>query len=354
MIFLNLKKLLLVFLIVPLLSGCSLSETNTEMPTEGPVVASELPSTSSTETALCDSLAAIFSGAFQAEMPTTTASFRDILSEQTVNGCLSMLSVPSENIPSLEDAISLSDAILKTNGWEEDIRYSAGGASGSMIGYRQNDSLCLVTTELAPVDDSLCSADEPFSICMDRLSAEQKNYKVTLSCAVLQDSSVGTGNLPKADFSGFLPPAITDELVQSMVLMGIPPMIPSSFMIGDEMVLHANVLSMEEGLYEISIDFGEDCDEASVCHFGVLAGSLTSGNELYSTPNIFVDVERSVPVTLINGITGYYIEGLCEASCSDSLIVWNQDFYQYIIGSDAASQAFLLDVVNSALTNQAP
>jgi hypothetical protein len=125
-------------------------------------------------------------------------------------------------------------------------------------------------------------------------------------------------------------------------------------MIGDEMALYANVLSMEQGMYEISLDFSEDCNGATACHFGVLAGSLTSGNELYSTPNIIVDAERGIPVTLANGIEGYYIEGLCGASCSDSLIVWVQDFYQYIIGSKAAPQAFLLDLVNSAIANQTP
>jgi hypothetical protein len=138
-----------------------------------------------------------------------------------------------------------------------------------------------------------------------------------------------------------------------MVLTNVSPMIPTSFMIADEMALYPYVLSMAEGLYEISVDFGEDCKMTTACHFGVLAGSLTSGNELYSTPNIFVDVDRAVPVTLANGIEGYYIEGLCGASCSDSLIVWVQDFYQYIIGSKAASQAFLLDLVNSAIANQA-
>ena len=139
-----------------------------------------------------------------------------------------------------------------------------------------------------------------------------------------------------------------------MVLTQIPPMLPTSFMITDEMVLYPTVMTMEPGMYEISLDYGEDCNYATACHFGVLAGSLTSGNELYSTPNIYVEADRAVPVTLANRIEGYYIEGLCGASCSNSLIVWVQDFFQYIIGSKAASQAFLLDIVNSAIANQNP
>jgi hypothetical protein len=344
-----------------------------DVPTEDPAVTTELPPTAHPDVAaedqavttelppaphpdatLCDSLASIFSGAFQIEMSTATAPFQDVVSGQTIYGCLSTLSVPFENIASLGDAISLSDAIMKTNGWEEDIRYGAGGPGAIMNGYRQTDSICMVTTEFGPIDDTLCSSDEPFAVCMDRLAADQKIYKVALNCAVVPGSSTSTGWLPPASAPAVLPPAFDSELVQSLVLTEIPPMLPTTFMIADEMALYPYVLTMETGLYEISLDFGEDCKGATACHFGVLAGSLTSGNELYSTPNIFVDVDRAVPVTLANGIQGYYIEGLCGASCSNSLIVWVQDFYQYIIGSKGASQAFLLDIVNSAITNQTP
>jgi len=348
------KLILLTLLISFLVLGCGMIEPNIDVPAEDPGVTSELPPALHPDVALCDGLASIFSGAFQTEMSTTTAPFQDIVSGQTIDGCLSTLSVPGENITSLGDAISLTDSIMKTNGWEEDINYGAGGAGGIMNGYHQNDSICMVTTEFGPIDDTLCNSDEPFAVCMDRLSVDQKIYEVTLNCAVVPGSSTSPGIPPQAGFPAVLPPAFDSELVQSMVLTDIPPMLPTSFMIADEMALYPVVLSMEYGIYEISLDFSEDCNWATACHFGVLAGSLTSGNELYSTPNIFVDVERAVPVTLTNGIEGYYIEGLCGASCSNSLIVWVQDFYQYIIGSKAASQAFLLDIVNSAIANQTP
>ena len=327
------------------------NEQNVGVPPIGAVETDELPQSSDPAAALCNSLAPVFSGAFQVEMSTITAPFQDVVSGQTIDGCLSTLSIPFENISSLGDVTSLSDSIMKTNGWQEDMNYSAGGAGGIVNGYRQNDSVCMVINEFGPVDDTLCSSDEPFAVCMDRLTADQKIYTVALNCAIVPGSSTDSSTLPQGSYPAVLPPAFDFGLVQALVLTEIPPMLPTSFMIEDEMALFPYVLTMETGMYEISLDFGEECHMATACHFGVLAGSLTSGNELYSTPNIFVDVSRAQRVTLANGIEGYYIEGLCGASCDNSLIVWVQGYYQYIIGSKAASQAFLLDIVNSAIAN---
>jgi hypothetical protein len=76
--------------------------------------------------------------------------------------------------------------VFLSNGWTEAITYSAGGASGIATAYQKLGALCLYSTESAPADPGLCAPDTFFADCMAGLTAEQKLYTVTVSCARYQ------------------------------------------------------------------------------------------------------------------------------------------------------------------------
>ncbi len=177
------KSILLILLISFLVIGCSGNGSNDGDQAVVTAESNEIPQAPGPATAICDSLTPSFSGAFQAEMSTDSAPFQDVVSGQAIAGCLSTLSTPSETFTSFEVATSLSNSIMQANDWQEDINYRADGPGGVMQGYLHDDAVCMVTTEFGPVDDALCSSDEPFAVCMDRLTADQIIITVTLNCA---------------------------------------------------------------------------------------------------------------------------------------------------------------------------
>jgi hypothetical protein len=76
--------------------------------------------------------------------------------------------------------------VFLSDGWTEAIAYSAGGASGIATAYQKLGALCLYSTESGPADPSFCAPDMFFPDCMASLTAEQKLYTVTVSCARYQ------------------------------------------------------------------------------------------------------------------------------------------------------------------------
>lgn len=93
-------------------------------------------------------------------------------------------------------------------------------------------------------------------------------------------------------------------------------MLPYDFPIEEGLPpIHPYVYTAEPGEYEVSLDFGADCQGAGACHYGSLTGKKVDSNEPVGTRNFIFDAERAQKVTLTNGIEGYFIESVCGASC---------------------------------------
>jgi len=80
-------------------------------------------------------------------------------------------------------------AILQARGWAEDSLNAGGGGGpgGILTGLTQGDGICQLVVISEPSEEELCSQDEPFSTCWEKLTPEQQLYTITLSCA--QDTS---------------------------------------------------------------------------------------------------------------------------------------------------------------------
>lgn len=75
-------------------------------------------------------------------------------------------------------------ACLGTGGW---------GPGASAFCYTRDIALCEVFIHINPIDASLCSDDEPITICFDGLTPEQIVYNINLTCA--RDISAGQNRL---------------------------------------------------------------------------------------------------------------------------------------------------------------
>jgi hypothetical protein len=65
--------------------------------------------------------------------------------------------------------------------------------------------------------------------------------------------------------------------------------------------------------------------------------------------------KQAGPVTLVNGVEGYYFPGVCGANCHEvmSSVTWDQDDYRYSINMTTGNKEKLLEIVNAAIENQA-
>jgi hypothetical protein len=368
----------------------------------------------------------------------------------------------------VEDAMS---GILEELGWTEDptapacLGTGGWGPGASFSCYTQADALCELFVHVDPIDDALCSNDEPIFVCFESLAPEQIVYTINLTCArdtsaaiepleselmriafapgevqarehgevvaggfdhyvlsamadqemtvtlldavgeVLATDSLAvviwgadgtvlisshadalgwSGALPfTQDYYidvksiGAQPVAYTLEVIipptssagqvfpqvepfpfgemQSIVLAGVPPMLPHAFPVEEglpEVVAH--MLTMDEGEYELSLDYGVDCQGAGACHYGAMAGmKVDSGTPIETSSFPFI-LEDAQVVDLAHGITGYFVPAVCGANCDDARLWWIYDGYEYMLGLKAGRYEDVLALANAAIVNSVP
>ncbi len=134
--------------------------------------------------------------------------------------------------------------------------------------------------------------------------------------------------------------------------LGEPLMLPPEFPVGEGLpAVQPYVITAEPGEYEISLDYGADCQGAGACHYGSLTGKTVDSSVPVGTRNYFFEQDRAQQVTLAQGIQGYFIESVCGANCSDALLFWIYDGYQYMLGIKAGPQADVVNLANAAIEN---
>ncbi len=151
-----------------------------------------------------------------------------------------------------------------------------------------------------------------------------------------------------------VPPTFQPALAR-LESTGVPLMLPSDFPIEEGLPpIHPYVYTAEPGEYEVSLDFGADCQGAGACHYGSLTGKKVDSSEPVGTHNFEFDAARAQKVTLTNGIEGYFIESVCGASCDDAKVFWIYNGFQYMVGLKGGPQSDVVDLANAAITNFVP
>jgi hypothetical protein len=180
------------------------------------------------------------------------------------------------------------------------------------------------------------------------ITGETQNY--TLGISIPPSKAVTNDQVfPKIEPFSF-------GLMQPIVAMGVPPMLPPEFptQAGQPEIV-PNGITMENGKYVFILEYGTDCQGAGVCHYGVMAGMANASStiEHYNTYYPF-EAERAEQVPLANGITGYFVEAQCGANCSDATIWWLYGGYQYMLGLKAGPKDMVVALANAAILNSIP
>ncbi|MBN1487299.1 MAG: hypothetical protein JW981_06615 [Anaerolineae bacterium] len=143
--------------------------------------------------------------------------------------------------------------------------------------------------------------------------------------------------------------------MQALLLSEVPPMLPPEFPVAENLpAIYPYIFTMATGEYELSLDYGEDCQGAGACHYGSMSGKQTTSTEPVGTSTIPFDITEARTVTLDNGITGYFSEAVCMANCSDATVYWIYNGYQYMIGLKGGTEAAVVELANAAILNFRP
>jgi hypothetical protein len=137
--------------------------------------------------------------------------------------------------------------------------------------------------------------------------------------------------------------AVTVLRQRTSVPVRIPTEIPG---LDAENDLYAIVKSAYRTGYAVVLGASPDCEGQHVCSYGTLIGTTRPLNEI---DDYKFTGRRRKRVILWNGISGYFYDSVCGAYCSDSLIVWTEGKYRYIIGLKAERQSNMIKVANSAI-----
>lgn len=156
------------------------------------------------------------------------------------------------------------------------------------------------------------------------------------------------------DFPGAIPPGF-ESFVEELRAFNIFPMLPAEFPVDDGMpAIFPYVYAAESGRYELSLDFGEDCLGAGVCHYGSMMVQRASSNIPLGTEYNFINVWTAQKVILEKGIQGYFVESVCGANCSDAQVFWVYNGFEYMVGLKGAPVEMVVSMANAMISNSIP
>ncbi len=142
--------------------------------------------------------------------------------------------------------------------------------------------------------------------------------------------------------------------MQAIVLTGIPPMLPAEFPIEEgQPEIVADLLTLGD-LYELGLEYGPDCNGAGACHYGTAYGKKAASTVPVGTSTFQFDIDGAQPVELAYGLTGYFTQGECGASCDDSRVRWVYGGYEYMIGLKGGRLEDVVALANAAILNSIP
>ncbi len=118
--------------------------------------------------------------------------------------------------------------------------------------------------------------------------------------------------------------------------------LPTSIEIPASLKLYAYIEKADPSSYFIELDFAPDCKGSTACRYGSLAGEVVGLNP---------QPLKGQKIPLVGGVTGYFTEATCGASCGDATLSWEQGNIRYTVGSKAAKLDTLVKIANSAISN---
>lgn len=190
--------LVTILVLVGLLAGCGSTATPAPAPAETPAPATEEPvvvATTGSEPAsvsaaatfqpldstVCVQLADDMGKVLGSKPQTSDADFVDYISGESGTGCQASAAGTGADFGDLPDIAAKLEKMLADDGWKQDIQYQADGPTGTAMGFKKDQGVCLLSVNWEPARDADCPEDQPISAC--DLKPAQKEFTIVLDCA---------------------------------------------------------------------------------------------------------------------------------------------------------------------------
>jgi hypothetical protein len=142
--------------------------------------------------------------------------------------------------------------------------------------------------------------------------------------------------------------------MQGIFDTGFPSMLPPSFPAGDGLPAVAPYLIFSDtNSYAYDLGYGSDCQGGGACHYGSFTLAANSTGSFIGLNGFPYEAGRAQKVSLDRGITGYFVDSACGANCSDAMIWWMYNGYQYSLGLKG-SRDQVIALANAAINNSIP
>lgn len=143
----------------------------------------------------------------------------------------------------------------------------------------------------------------------------------------------------KAEANPVFNPVLPSLKNQTQIPVILPKYVPAS---EGTTPVYATLETADPSHYSIILGFTENCNGGTACRLGTISAE----------PRTTETAPTGEPVSLANGITGYFTEATCGANCSDATVSWEQNGNVYTVGIKAGKQATLVEMANSAIAPQ--
>jgi len=212
----------------------------------------------------------------------------------------------------------------------------------------------LETAEIQTIADTIANAFAPKWLDDNTIEFNDPASDFGERTIYLLDPSVAQVGEPAEVFPVNIPEGF-EMPMQTLVLSYVPPILPAEFPVEAGLpTIYPYIYSSDTGLYEATLDYGDDCFGAGACSFGSMMARKNEFGVPQGTENNPYDFGTARKVILAKGIQGYFIESQCGASCSDALIFWLYDGNEYMFGVKAASKENVIALANAAIENSIP
>lgn len=137
------------------------------------------------------------------------------------------------------------------------------------------------------------------------------------------------------------PNNIFKEMIPSLLRKTrVPLRLPEYVPYSDDEGLSAILEVAQPDGYSIQLAWVKDCEGGNACHVGYIGGSETRPQP---------SDKPEVPVALIGGIRGSFVEFECGAHCDDASLYWSEGEYYYEVSLKAGNKETLIRMANTAI-----
>jgi hypothetical protein len=150
---------------------------------------------------MCSDLAGAMTQTLGVGAETADVPIEHSWSEQTGSGCQVTATGNGLNFDSVMVVQDMMRAILQNRGWVQATQaptclgHGGWGPGATTSCFIQADKICEAFVYVAPADASLCTGDEPITVCLSELTPEQRIYNSVLTCAQGYEAMPASGGL---------------------------------------------------------------------------------------------------------------------------------------------------------------